>query len=101
MDNKLILAGQVSKTPDTRHSPAGIPITRFVMQHQSRQSEAGILREVRCRILVMAAGEALSQQASCLQQDDELRVTGFISRSSFRDGETRLVLHAQNIETAR
>ena len=91
----------VHKAPETRYSPAGIPITRFVLQHQSRQMEAGLPREVNCRIVVVAAGEEMAQRARVLNIDDEVRISGFISRSSHRDSEARLVLHAQGIESTR
>jgi len=90
----------VVKPPDTRHSPAGIPITRFVLQHQSRQLEAGIPREVQCRIVVVAAGKEMAHRAQALSLDEEIRVSGFISRSSHKGGESKLVLHAQGIESS-
>ncbi|MDH5359481.1 MAG: primosomal replication protein N [Gammaproteobacteria bacterium] len=94
------MGGQVVKPPDTRHSPAGIPITRFVLQHQSRQLEAGIPREVQCRIVVVAAGKELAHRAQSLSLEEQVRVTGFISRSSHKGGESKLVLHAQVIESS-
>lgn len=95
------MSGEVHKAPATRYSPAGIPITRFVLQHQSRQMEAGHLREVSCRIAVVAAGEGPAQEAARLAVGDEVRISGFLSRSNHREGETRLVLHAQQIASAR
>ncbi|MBD3669418.1 MAG: primosomal replication protein N [Gammaproteobacteria bacterium] len=92
------MSGQVDKAPQLRHTPAGIPITRFVLQHRSRQIEAGHPREVQCRILVMAAGEALAHRAEVLQVGEALRVEGFLSRSSHKGSEARLVLHAHKIE---
>jgi primosomal replication protein N len=97
----VLLSGEVHKAPETRYSPAGIPITRFVLQHQSRQMEAGLPREVNCRIVVVAAGEEMAQRAGALQPGDEVRIRGFLSRNSHRDSEARLVLHAQAIDSSR
>jgi primosomal replication protein N len=96
--NRLELDGSVVRTPDTRYSPAGIPITRFVLEHRSRQAEAGLEREVYCRIGVVACGEALAAKAKAPGTGDRVRVSGFIERNTNRQGEPRLVLHAVEIE---
>jgi len=63
--------------------------------------EAGLSREVNCRIAVVAAGEELARRAGALAIGDKVRISGFISRNSHRDSEARLVLHAQGIESSR
>jgi primosomal replication protein N len=97
-DNYLVIAGQLAGAGETRVSPAGIPISRFLLDHHSGQTEAGVAREARCRIAVMACGEALSRIAACLPSDAAVRVRGFLSRANQRGGEYRLVLHAAHIE---
>ena len=98
MDNRLILGGRVSKCEQTRYSPAGLPITRFVLEHHSTQMEAGLSREARCRIAVVVSGEPLTDKVAQLSVGSQLRVTGFISRMSHRQSESRLLLHAEDIE---
>lgn len=98
MANRLELDGRVVRAPDIRYSPAGIPITRFVLEHRSRQVEAGLSREVYCRIGVVACGEDLAPKAKAFGTDDRVRVSGFIERTTNRQGEPRLVLHAVEIE---
>ena len=93
-----MLAGRVVRLIPTRRSPAGLPITRFVLDHHSRQVEANHPRDARCRITVMACGESLSRVAAALSVDTVVRVCGFISRANHRTGEARLVLHADRIE---
>lgn len=88
----------VVKRPLTRHSPAGIPLTRFVVEHESRQIEAGMMRQVRCRLQVVAAGEALQAQVSALAEGAKVSLTGFLNRAGYRSDEASLVLHAQSIE---
>jgi primosomal replication protein N len=97
-DNCLIIAGQVAGSCETRTSPAGVPISRFLLEHQSGQVEAGVPREVRCRIPVVACGEALARIAGRLPPAAWVRVRGFIGRANFREGEYRLVLHAAHID---
>lgn len=98
MDNCLTLGGRIVKINKTRHSPAGIPIAQLVIEHHSRQIEAGIEREARCRIQVLACGETLVRDISALAIGSPVRVIGFICRANYRHGETRLVLHAERIE---
>lgn len=98
MDNSILLAGRIVSRPATRTSPAGVPITRFTLEHRSEQTEAGRQREVRCRIEVVAAGTELQGPAAHLPEAAAVKVRGFISSAGYRSGETRLVLHAQDIE---
>lgn len=97
-DNSLIIAGQVAGACETRPSPAGVPISRFLLEHQSRQVEAGVPREARCRIPVVACGEALTRIAGRLPSGAPVRVQGFVSRVNYREGEYRLALHAVRID---
>ena len=97
-DNRLVLGGVVNKTPQLRHTPAGIPVMRFSLRHESLQQEAGLKRQVICQIGVVASGEALQQAVLPLQAGDGIRVSGFMARANNRDGEYRLILHADTIE---
>jgi primosomal replication protein N len=98
VDNCLVMSGRVVKSEPARYSPAGLPITRLVLDHQSEQLEAGFPREARCRIAVAVCGEPLNRQIDGLAVGSEIRVSGFISRVSHRHSESRLILHAQKIE---
>lgn len=97
-DNCLTIAGQVIGACETRTSPAGIAIARFLLDHRSDQVEAGIPREVRCRIAVMACGEPLVETARRLSAGTRIRVRGFVGRANHREGDPRLVLHAARID---
>lgn len=98
MDNCLVLSGRIIKREQTRHSPAGLPITRLVLEHISKQVEAGFEREARCQIAVAVCGEPFDHQPTALAVGMQIRVTGFISRISHRHSESRIVLHAEKIE---
>jgi len=98
VENRLQIAGVVGNSPETRFTPAGIPIARFTLKHQSLQSEAGMQRQVICNIGVVASGEALQQSVQQLQTGERVRVSGFLARANNRQGENRLILHAEQIE---
>jgi primosomal replication protein N len=97
-DNCLIIAGHLAGACETRASPAGVMITRFMLEHHSGQIEAGVAREARCRLPVIACGEPLAHAAARLPSGVFIRVRGFICRANDRHGEFRLVLHAAGIE---
>jgi primosomal replication protein N len=96
-ENCLVITGRVARAAHVRCSPAGLPIARFTLEHHSSQSEADFEREARCRIAVMACGEALSRVAAKLTAGAPVRVQGFVSRADHRHGENRLVVHAKKI----
>jgi primosomal replication protein N len=98
MDNRLVISGTLGNTPETRTSPAGIPITRFTLRHESIQQEAGMPRQVICTIAVIASGAQLLERSRSLQSGQQLRICGFLSRANNRQGENRLILHAERIE---
>lgn len=90
--------GQVNHAPQVRRSPAGVPIARFVIHHRSRQRAAGREREAVCSIQIVASGPSLQAQIGQLAIGTEVRVTGFVSRADNRQGEHRLVVHADALE---
>ncbi len=93
-ENRLVVSGIICHSPESRNSPAGIPLTRFTLEHRSQQVEADLPRDAFFKIVVIAAGTALKQVAGKLQRGDEVRVEGFLSRMSYREDEARLALHA-------
>ena len=99
MDNRLVISGTLGKTPETRYSPAGIPITRFTLRHESIQQEAGMQRQVICNIGVIASGKEFLESTRSLQSEQQIRVSGFLSRANNRQGENRIILHAEQIES--
>ena len=96
--NQLVLAGTVISEIKSRNTPAGIPVTRFTLEHESLQSEAGNDRKVKCRIAVTALGEQVHKDIQGINRNAMIRVDGFISYESSQQMETRLILHAQQIE---
>ncbi len=99
VDNRLVMSGTLGKMPETRYSPAGIPITRFTLRHESIQQEAGMQRQVICNIGVIASGKEFLELTRSLQSEQQIRVSGFLSRANNRQGENRIILHAEQIES--
>lgn len=93
-----MLAGTVVRAGETRVSPAGIPITRFTLEHRSVREEAGGRREVQCRVQVVAAGARLTGEAERLEEGAPVRVEGFLARAGAARGAASLVIHADTIE---
>ncbi|HED18307.1 MAG TPA: primosomal replication protein N [Gammaproteobacteria bacterium] len=96
--NELVLTGQLLKPAEIRTTPAGIPIARFVLVHRSRRREAGQMREVECRMSVIASGEALTAGIAGWSPGTRLQVKGFLSRAGYRAPDMRVELHALNIQ---
>ena len=97
-DNELVLAGQLLKPAQVRVTPAGIPIARFVLVHRSRRPEAGRMRDVECRIGVVASGSALADTIVPRPVGSWCRVRGFMSRAGYRSPDMRVELHALEIQ---
>ena len=95
----MALSGTITEVQGLRYTPAGVSHFGFMLEHRSRQQEAGVPREVLCRIRVEARGADVVAQCQSLAVSDRVRVEGFLSRSSYRDSAaTQLVLHAQHVE---
>jgi primosomal replication protein N len=100
-DNQLVFTGQLHRAAELRTTPAGIPIARFILTHRSRRREAGQVREVECRLSVVASGEQLAAALRSLPAGTCLKVTGFLSRAGYRAPDTRIELHALDVQTVR
>lgn len=98
-ENQLVFTGQLHKVAELRTTPAGIPIARFVLMHRSRRTEASQVREVECRLTVVASGVTLTSGLEMLPAGTWMKVTGFLSRAGYRAPDTRVELHALDIQT--
>lgn len=98
-ENQLVLSGQLLKAPEVRVTPAGIPISRFVLVHRSIRSEAGSMREVHCHMTAVASGQELGRRIAELAPGTWIRVKGFLSRAGYRAPDTRIELHVLDIQT--
>lgn len=76
-----------------RHTPAGLPIISFVLQHASEQIEAGLKRKVECEVNAVVIGELAKQPFSLGAQ---LNVEGFLAKRSTKS--TQLILHVTHLQ---
>jgi primosomal replication protein N len=79
-----------------RYTPGGLPIVRFRVEHQSMVSEAGVQREVACRVNAVAIGD-VARQVPAGAANPQIAVRGFLCRAGLNDD--RLVLHVEAIRT--
>jgi primosomal replication protein N len=96
--NRLRLSGTVCKTPVRKVSPSGIPHCQFVLEHRSVQEEAGFHRQAWCRMPVIISGTLHQEITQHITVGTLLTLEGFISCHQARNGQSKMVLHAEQIE---
>ena len=94
-DNRVVLRGRLIELDILRHTPGGVPILKFRIEHESSQTEGGASRRVSCEV----TGVAFEREAKLLSSarlGAPLTISGFLDRK----GRSRyqLVLHATHIE---
>lgn len=78
-----------------RHTPAGVPVIEFLLQHESEQLEAGQMRRVECEMACVALGDP-ARVMSGARPGGQLRVGGFLAAKSLKRRSP--VLHVDTIE---
>ncbi|MEO5863390.1 MAG: primosomal replication protein N [Burkholderiales bacterium] len=96
--NQIVLSGVVRNLQPIRHSPAGVPVLMFELEHQSRQAESDTARNVSVTMRVQAAGD-LAQEIGRFSEGAEIVVKGFLTRSSQRSDIP--VLHVNGYKLLR
>ena len=94
-ENRVVLRGRLIEVDILRHTPGGVPILKFRIEHASSQTEGGKSRKVSCEV----AGVAFEREAKLLSSahpGSTLTITGFLDRKG--RSRHRLVLHATYIE---
>ncbi len=92
--NTLVINGVVVQIEPIRHTPAGIPLLSFVLQHTSEQLEAGLKRKVECEVSAVALGELAKQN---IQLGFNIKAKGFLAKRSMKSNQ--LVMHITQLET--
>ncbi|WP_058912539.1 primosomal replication protein N [Entomohabitans teleogrylli] len=98
MANRLALSGTVCRAPVRKVSPSGIPHCQFVIEHRSVQEEAGFHRQAWCRMPVIVSGQENQAITHSITVGTVVTVQGFVSCHQARNGLSKLVLHAEQIE---
>ena len=78
-----------------RYTPAGVPVSEALLAHQSKQTEAGLLREVNCELQLIALGDN-AKWLQAVSLGAAIKVSGFLAAKS-RNSKTP-VLHVNSIE---
>nr|WP_283104333.1 primosomal replication protein N [Shewanella inventionis] len=91
------MSGTVIRTKQL-NSPSGINHTVITVEHKSQRYEAELLRNVYCIIQVILSGPRFNSVTDKLQAGVQVEVEGFLSLQQGRNGQNRLVLHAENVE---
>nr|WP_202637351.1 primosomal replication protein N [Serratia marcescens] len=94
----MVLSGTVCKAPVRKVSPSGIPHCQFVLEHRSQQMEAGFSRQAWCRMPVVVSGQQSQALTQRLTVGSQITVQGFVICHQGRNGLSKLVLHAEQIE---
>ena len=95
--NRVTIAGRLIELDAVRYPPAGVPVLKFRLQHDSVQTEAGGERKVSCEIAAVAFEREAKLLASA-KLGSSVKVNGFLAARS-RSSRTPL-LHATQIEFA-
>lgn len=97
MTNRMELSGVIAKPPVRSQSPSGIEHCQFWLEHRSTVLEAGLSRQVYCRMPVIISGQRSHESTQHLVQGSNISVSGFVAYQTGRNGQSKLVLHADNI----
>jgi primosomal replication protein N len=89
--NEIALSGELTTIEPLRYTPAGIPLLGFKLMHRSRQTEAGLKRQVECEMGGVAMAE-VALAMSRLKPGQAVKVSGFVNRKNRMS--TQLILHA-------
>ena len=95
--NNLVLSGTITRSRRFK-SLAGIAHSVMMLEHKSQRYEADMLRNVYVQIQVILSGPRFESVAEDLKAGVEVQVQGFMTLQQGRNGQNRLVIHAENVE---
>nr|WP_283106495.1 primosomal replication protein N [Shewanella submarina] len=93
----MVLSGHILRSRQF-DSPAGIAHCVLTIEHRSQRFEADMLRNVYCQIQVVLSGDRFKGVTDKLKAGVEVEVEGFIALQQSRNGQNRLIVHAENVE---
>src|ERR1700730_17905323 len=94
--NRVLIAGNVSKKPEVRHLPYGIPVANVQVDERARYADgSGETRELTNWHNLSFYGK-LANVAQALKKDDNVYVDGRIEQREFiaREGSKPRTVHA-------
>jgi primosomal replication protein N len=90
-----MVSGRLIELDALRYTPAGVPMLKFRLQHDSEQAEAGGTRKVSCEIAAIAF-EREARLLSIAKPGSNVKISGFFAAKS--RSSRALVLHATEID---
>jgi primosomal replication protein N len=93
--NELRLDARLAELLPLRRTPAGIPVANCVLVHESKQMEAGLVRDASVELQAVAIGDLAGLLANAAP-GMRVAVTGFLAAKSMRSRAP--VLHLNKIE---
>ena len=93
--NTVRLIAVLAAVEPLRHTPAGLPVVDFTLSHSSRQTEAGLERQVEFEMPAKATGDMAARIAKAAA-GSRVTVEGFLNRKHRMSRLT--VLHVTNLE---
>lgn len=90
--NDVWIEGVVTGIEPLRFTPAGFPVIKFKLFHESVQIENGVERSIAVMLDVSAVGDVTKSISSDITQG-KIRVRGFLALSNRRSKQP--TLHAQ------
>jgi len=88
--NQLNLSGTITKIYDVIQTPAGVLVSRFVLEHSSKQTEAEIDRIVQCRLYCVQIAVRLDEQLV----GKKVNIAGFLNMNA----KKQLVFHVNKLQ---
>ena len=94
----MALSGELAAIEPLRYTPAGIPLLSFKLTHRSRQTEAGLKRQVECEMGGVAMAE-VAVSMSRLKPGQAVKLSGFLNRKNRLSAQ--LILHVTEAKAIR
>ena len=94
----MALSGELAAIEPLRYTPAGIPLLSFKLTHRSRQTEAGLKRQVECEMGGVAMAE-VAVSMSRLKPGQAVTLSGFLNRKNRMSAQ--LILHVTEAKAIR
>lgn len=92
--NALRLSARIVERDALRHTPAGVPVVEFTLDHASEPIEAGVQRAVAFEIRAIAIGD-FTRTVLAAPMGAEFVFEGFLARRSIQ--AKTLVFHVTRI----
>jgi primosomal replication protein N len=93
--NQIELTARIADLSPLRYTPAGLPAVNLVLEHDSEQTEAGGVRQVKLSIRAVAFG-TLAEQLAQVDLAQRCRFKGFLA--SARTNKS-IVFHILELNT--